>query len=98
MLSIIFDNMILGTISNGQGSLIAVDGTHRTTLRTTVESFVRGLSLRYDAWRALVLKRAAAWCAMPAVAVCPSNSANRHQRDQRWMSAVVVDHGPVGVC
>jgi len=60
MLSFIFDNMILGTISNGQGSLIAVDGTHRTTLRTTVESFVRGLSLRYDAWRALVLKRAAA--------------------------------------
>ena len=46
-----FDSMILGTISNGQGSVIAVDGTHRTTLRKLV-AFVRGLSLRLGDWRA----------------------------------------------
>lgn len=106
MLSNIFDSMILGSFYQGQGSFIAVDGmTHRTTLRTTLESFVRGLSLRLGAWHALGLKRAAhaattatRWCPAPAMAVCPSNSANRRQRNQRWMSAVVVDRGPVGVC
>ena len=92
-----FDNMILGTICNGQGSVIAVDGTHRTTLRKLVATYVRGLSLRLGDWRALALKRAAEWCATPAMAVCPSNSANRRQRHQRWMSGVVVDPGTVGV-
>lgn len=100
MLSNIFDSMILGTISIGQGSLIAVDGTHRTTLRNFVAS-VRGLMLCLGDWRAPALKRAAALS--PAVAVCPSYSANRRQRHTRWMSAVVVgnvavDCGPVGVC
>jgi hypothetical protein len=95
-----FDNMILGTIANGQGSVIAVGGTHRTTLRKTVASFVRGLSLRLGDWRALALKRATAMS--PAPAVCPSYSADRRQRQDRWMSAVVVDsnvddRGPVGV-
>jgi hypothetical protein len=90
-----FDSMILGTISNGQGSVIAVDGTHRTTLRKLV-AFVRGLSLHLGDWRALALKRAHAEMA-PAMAVCPSYSANRRQRNSRWMSAVVVDSGPVGV-
>jgi hypothetical protein len=96
MLSNTFDSMILGTISNGQGSMIAVAGTHRTTLRTTVNSYVRGLSLRLGDWRALVLKRAAVATA-PALAVCPIHSANRRQRHQRWMSAVAVDRGTVGV-
>lgn len=90
-----FDSMILGTNAFGQGSMIAVGGTHRTTLRKLVASY-RGLSLRLGDWRALVLKRATA-AMVPAVAVCPSNSANRRQREQRWMSAVVVDRGPVGV-
>jgi hypothetical protein len=90
-----FDSMVLGTNLFGQGSVIAVDGTHRTTLRKLV-AFVRGLSLRLGDWRALVLKRAHAGIT-PAVAVCPSYSANRRQRNSRWMSAVVVDSGPVGV-
>jgi hypothetical protein len=92
-----FDSMILGAISIGQGCTIAVDGAHRTTLRTLVAAFVRGLSLRLGDWRALALKRAAA-ATTPALAVCPSYSANRRQREnQRWMSAVVVDSGPAGV-
>jgi hypothetical protein len=97
-----FDNMILGANSIGQGSMIAVGGMHRTTLRNTVASYVRGLSLRLGDWRALVLKRAAD-AMSPAMAVCPSYSANRRQRHQRWTMAVVVgsvavDRGPVGVC
>ena len=98
MQSNIFDSMILGTISFGQGCTIAVEGTHRTTLRTLVATYLRGLSLRLGDWCAL-LKRHAGWRATPAVAVCPSNAANCHQRNSRWMSAVVVDDsGPVGVC
>ena len=91
-----FDSMILGTNSIGQGSMIAVGGTHRTSLRNLVASFVRGLSLRLGDWRALALKRATA-AMSPALAVCPSYSANRRQRETRWMSAVVVDSAPVGV-
>lgn len=103
MLSNHFDSMILGTIFNGQGSVIAVAGTHRTTLRKLVAAYVRGLSLRLGNWRALAFKRASAgitatrWCPTPAMAVCPSNSASRRQRHQRWMSGVVVDPGTVGV-
>jgi hypothetical protein len=89
-----FDCMILGTIAYGQGIANAVEGTHRTSLRNLM-ALVRGLSLRLGNWRALALKRAAAMA--PAMAVCPSYSANRRQRDQRWMSAVVVDPCPVGV-
>jgi hypothetical protein len=91
-----FDSMILGTIFHGQGSVIAVDGTHRTTLRKLVSASVRGLSLRLGNWRALALKRASAGMT-PAMAVCPSNSASRCQRHQRWMSGVAVDPGTVGV-
>jgi hypothetical protein len=92
-----FDSMILGTFFQGQGSVIAVDGTHRTTLRKLVAAYVRGLSLRVGDWRALALKRAAAWCATPSMAVCPSNSANRRQREQRWKSVVAATSGTVGV-
>src|SRR5262245_13417578 len=92
-----FDSMILGTISIGQGSVIAVDGTHRTTLRKQIAAYLRGHSLRLGEWRALALKRAAGWRATPAMAVCPSNSASRRQRHERWMSGVVVDPGTVGV-
>jgi hypothetical protein len=92
-----FDSMILGTLSIGQGSEIAVDGTHRTTLRKLVAAYVRGLSLRLGEWRALAQKRAAGWHATPAMAACPSNSASRRQRHERWMSGVVVDPGTVGI-
>jgi hypothetical protein len=84
--------MILGTINHGQA--IAVEGTHRQTLRDLVAKFTRRLSLRLGGWRAL--KRTPA--AMPAIATCPSYSARSLQRDQRWMSGVVVDPGTVGVC
>ena len=86
-----FDNMIFGTIFNGQGSVIAVDGTHRTTLRSLLVEVARSLSWCLCSWRALSLKRMPATMA-PAMATC---STRRHQR---WMSGVVVDPGTVGVC
>jgi hypothetical protein len=89
--------MILGTIINGQGSMNAVEGMHRAALRESVFKFARRLSLRLGAWRALSMKRMPA-TATPA-ATCPSYSASRLQRDQRWMpGVVVVDAGTVGVC
>ena len=44
-------NTILGTIHHGQG--IAVEGTHRSTLRVLIAKFTRRLSLRLGGWRAL---------------------------------------------
>lgn len=91
-----FDSMILGTINHGQGFAIAVGGTHRATLRVLLAKFARRLSLRLGSWRALALKRMPAGVT-PATATCPSYSASRCQRHQRWMSGVVVDPGTVGV-
>ena len=91
-----FDSTILGTILNGQGIANVVEGTHRTTLRALAAQFARRLSLRLGGWLALVLKRMPAPM-MPAMAACPSDSASRRQRHQRWMSGVVVDPGTVGV-
>jgi hypothetical protein len=84
-----FDSTILGTIHHGQA--IAVEGTHRSTLRVLVANLTRRLSLRLGGWHAL--KRTPA---MPALATCPSYSGSRFQRE-RWMSGVVVDPGTVGV-
>jgi hypothetical protein len=92
-----FDSMILGPYTNGQGSVNAVEGTHRTALRMLVAKTARRLSLRLGSWRAQARKRAAA-ATTPAVAMCPIDSATRRQRDQRWMPVVVVDTGTVGVC
>lgn len=89
-----FDSMNLGTINIGQGIANAVEYTHRSTLRVLVAKFARSLALRLASWRAI--KRTPAGLT-PAMATCPSYSAPRHQRDQRWMSGVVVDPGTVGV-
>jgi hypothetical protein len=98
-----FDSMNLGTITNGQGSMNAVEGMHRAALRAFVLKFARRLSLRLGAWRALSMKRMpAATMATPIAATCPSYSASRcqlFQRQQRWVpGVVVVDAGTVGVC
>jgi hypothetical protein len=69
---------------------------HRSALRVLVAKFARRLRLRLGAWRALSIKRMPATMT-PAMATCPSYSATRRQRDQRWMSGVVVDPGTVGV-
>ena len=95
-----FDSMILGTINFGQGIAIAVEGTHRSTLRVLFAKFARRLSLRLGSWRALKRMPAATtfgWCPTPTMATCPSYSGSRFQRQQRWMSGVVVDPGTVGV-
>jgi len=86
------DNTIRGAINHGQA--IVVDGTHRS-LRVLVASFARRLALRLDSWRAL--KRMPAATA-PAMAMCPSYSALRRQRHQRWAVGVVATRGTVGVC
>ena len=75
----------------------AVEGTHRAALRNLVSKFARRLSLRLGSWRALAMKRMAAAGTTPATATCPSYSASRRQRHQRWMPGVVVDPGTVGV-
>jgi hypothetical protein len=93
-----FDRMILGANRNGQGIANAVEGTHRARLRALVAKFAPRLSLRFGAWCALSIKRMPA-AMTPACATCPSPSASRRQRQQRWMSrVVVVDAGTVGVC
>jgi hypothetical protein len=92
-----FDSTILGTINYGQGSAIAVDGTHRSTLRVLIAKFARRLSLRLGTWRALSLQRMPGRMT-PVLATCPSFSASRCQRHKRGMSGVVVDRGTVGVC
>jgi hypothetical protein len=91
-----FDSMILGFNNFGQGFVNAVEGTHRAALRAIV-SIARRLSLRLGAWRALSMKRMPA--TMTPAAMCPSFSASRRQRQQRWQpGVVVVDAGTVGVC
>jgi hypothetical protein len=87
-----FDSTILGTINHGQA--IAVEGTHRSALRNLILTIARRLSLRLGAWRAL--KRMPAGMAS-AMATCPSYLGSCRQRQQRWMSGVVVDPGTVGV-
>jgi hypothetical protein len=87
-----FDSTILGTIIHGQA--IAVEGTHRNSLRVLIAKLTRRLSLRLGAWRSLGRTPAGL---TPAMATCPSYSGSRFQRDQRWMSGVVVDPGTVGV-
>jgi hypothetical protein len=87
-----FDNTILGTIHHGQA--IVVDGTHRT-LRVLVAKFARRLgALRLASWRALTRTPGAM---KPAMAMCPSYSARRRQRRERWTPGVVVGPGAVGV-
>jgi hypothetical protein len=83
---------ILGTINHGQA--IAVEGTHRSTLRVLIAKFTRRLSLRLGGWRAL---KRMPLTMTPAIATCPSYSASRFQREQRWVAGVVVDPGTVGV-
>jgi len=86
------DSTILG--ANHHGQAIAVEGTHRSTLRVRIAKFTRRLSLRLGGWR--VLKRMPL-AMTPAMATCPSYSASRFQRQQRWVAGVVVDPGTVGV-
>ena len=95
MQSINFNSMILGAQIIGQGIVNAVEGMHRSTLR----SLVRSLSKR-GSWRSL-LRTPAGFLAFgemtPIAATCPAYTATRLQRHQRWMSGVVVDPGTVGV-
>jgi hypothetical protein len=92
------DRMILGAISQGQGSLIAVGTRLLSALRRFSVDYVRGLSLCLVSWRALWSKCTSTGTT-PAVATCPTiASAARHQRHERWMSGVVVDPGTVGDC
>jgi hypothetical protein len=99
-----FDSNVLGNHQNGQGTVSAVENTHRATLRILVSKIARRISLRLGSWRALAIKRMAAAGTTPGTtaavvtATCPSYSASRRQRDQRWMLGVVVDPGTVGVC
>lgn len=100
-----FGSMILGTIVNGQGSIVAVAGAHRVAaLRKLAAKFKRGLVLRLDRLYALALSRvsvvalAAQWRLMPATATCRMSTTRRDQRNQRWMPGVVVAPGTVGVC
>jgi hypothetical protein len=96
-----FNSMILGNQINGQGNVIAVEATHRTTLRSLITKLARRLSLRGN-WRSLLRTPAGSTAFFggmtPVAAMCPSYSASRSQRHQRWMSGVVVDPGTVGVC
>ena len=85
-----FDSTIFGITITGQGSMNAVEGTHRAMLRNLVAKFVRRLSLRLASWRALTCMPAAM---TPAMATCPKYSDRRHQR-----SGVVETRGTVGVC
>jgi hypothetical protein len=98
-----FDSLNFGIQNIGQGITNAVERTHRMTLRTLITKFARRLSLR-GKWSALKRTQAGSLAIRigdiremtPAPATCPSYSATRCQRHQRWMSGVV-DPGTVGV-
>lgn len=91
------DNTILGTISNGQGRVIAVCGWCEALLHAAALK-LRGLWMCFGYWFALVLKRQPAAATAIAPVTCRTScSTSRHQRHQRWMSGVVVDPGTVGV-
>lgn len=101
-----FGSMNFGFDTNGQGIQNAVERTHRTTLRGLVTRFARRLSLR-GSWRAIKRTLAGSMASHVheispltlAPATCPAYLAGiRFQRDERWMSGVVVDPGTVGVC
>ena len=92
-----FDNMILGTNHNGQGFVNAVERTHRAALRILVSKIARRLSWQLGSWLALAIERMAAAGTTSATATCPSYSASRRQRHQRWLPGVVCDPGTVGV-
>jgi hypothetical protein len=92
-----FDSMILGITNFGQGIAIAVEGTHRSALRVLVAQFARRLRLRLRGWRAFSIKCMPTSAMTPAMVTCASYSPRRRQRQQRWMSGVVVDPGTVGV-
>lgn len=91
-----FNSMILGNQNNGQGNVIAVEATHRTTLRTLVTKLARRLSLRWRGLKSMPAGFLAFGKMTPAT--CPHYSGSRSQRHQRGMSGVVVDPGTVGVC
>lgn len=96
MQSNIFGSMILGTIANGQGSIVAAAGMRRVArLRSWVEKHARGvlkcLARRY------ALELALAPAAMTPV-TCRVAATRLDQRRQRWMPGVVVDTGTVGDC
>jgi hypothetical protein len=96
MLAIFNGITTLGTISNGQGSVIAVNGTGTSSLRGLWSDYARGLFWALGEAFALILKRKATAGMTPAMC-WTSCSTQRHQRHQRWMSGVVVDPGTVGV-
>jgi hypothetical protein len=97
MLAIFNANTNLGSISNGQGSVIAVNGTGTTSVRDLLAAYARGFFWGLGDAIAL-LKRKAIAGMTPRPAMCwTSCSTQRHQRHERWMSGVVVDPGTVGV-
>ena len=91
------DNTILGTNFIGQGCVNAVRGWHSAAYLAARAWEACGLFVSRGFWYALGLKRKPAPAMTPISATCCSTSMRRHQRDQRWMSGVVVDPGTVGV-
>jgi hypothetical protein len=91
------DNTILGTNSTRQGCVNAVRGWHSAAYLAARALEACGLFVSRGFWYALGLKRQPAPAMTPISATCCSTSVRRHQRDQRWMSGVVVDPGTVGV-
>jgi hypothetical protein len=98
MLANFNDSTMLGPFSNGQGSVIAVNGAGATSLGSLWATYARGLFWGLGDAIA-ILKRKATAGMTPRPAMCWTNcSTQRHQRHQRWMSGVVVDPGTVGDC
>ena len=98
MQSINFNGTNFGISILGQGSINAVEGTHRVVvLRDLVSVVVRRLSLCLASWRAFKRPMAMPAMATTSTATCLSYSdCRRHQRDQRWR--VVTTRGTVGAC
>ena len=97
MQSINFNGTNFGISILGQGSINAVEGTHRVVLRDLVSAVVRRLSLCLASWRAFKRPMATPAMAMTPAATCLSYSdCRRHQRDQRWR--VAQTRGTVGAC
>jgi hypothetical protein len=96
MLAISNANTNLGANTQGQGSVIAANGTGTTSLRGLLADYARGFFWGLGIAIALLKRKAAGMTPRPAMC-WTSCSTQRHQRHERWMSGVDVDPGTVGV-
>jgi hypothetical protein len=95
MLAISNANTNLGANTQGQGSVIAANGTGTTSLRGLLADYARGFFWGLGIAIALLKRKAAGMTPRPAV--CWTNCSTQRHVAAATMSGVDVDPGTVGV-